>query len=1048
MPKTAKPAIRETQSTSTGGGFYLNADLFNSAEVYLGNYQGNIELLKNNVASYTCFSKGNINKKFNELVKKYYDIFSELEDIFKDYYEKTSGIINLMDQTRISISYYNADYAAAFGYDYENLKASIDAQIEYEKKVSRMQELYANIEDLKKQIDDLGPEPYTGQYSYSPKHEEWFSKKAPLDRAIREAEAEIEQIQKDLGIYENKWYEDWGEAFSSCATAWKDGVSLLINEGDFSGIGEAFKETGCTVLVVGDSILAGGEKVLEYIGDGTSMLNAGIIAGATWLVYDSWHEGNSASKAILDNALDEVRIDKVGDARRYFYENTKIGNWINDNSALKYDSAGAQAFQDAGIKTIEIAAAAVLTYFTGGAAAPFVTMGIGFLEGMGQEGEKLTRQVDREAGEEYNYGKIYLKSGAKAVGKAAEWYGYGKMGANLFNPSVGANPTTSFWQNFGNNLKEDALDMALDTAATVSDDVVSAVVGDKTWGEAFKGMLTDLSISTVLNLGGDALSAYKGTKNAKSLMADDLIDEERTAARYADIEALWGDGADVELVTPNSLFDALTDEERTAARYADVVALWGDGADVELLEITPKLHYDPMAELDNIAMNDLLDEQARIDDAIAVWGGKEDVSLLTTKLEFDVTGDVESQFRINANKIGYLDESIDAYVEQIKKDAEWDTIKSLKELDEGQFYIATGVNKSDFLSKNYSEQCAIASTTKEYADKINLSYDNSYQVLQQTKTNCLNGWYECSESDVITARMNAKNGVYTPSKKVIINDVDYSYVFPQCDDFITNERLYENTLEMLEKTGVTEDTILKYGTSIGVDSSDKLLCMGEYLKNNEVSVKVTTYQSAVQGSSNLVSFGSIGNQTQIYEINTSSGIVTKGLLYDDSSQLFYYKDRDGSKIFVNNNDINFEKRYNVSGGMYALTSSDIEMVESYPDCCHIENGKLVVDDYKLFGYKALSGVPLDKNAGVYKIESYIPVEQLSIPSVNNGTMYTAFGVPGGKLLSGKGETVVHGISLVEGDIEFHNGWGNNKWIDDINKTSYNGDVYKVSLLTK
>lgn len=316
-----------------------------------------------------------------------------------------------------------------------------------------------------------------------------------------ELENKIESLQKELGVYENKWYEDIGDAITKTGSAWKNAWETK----SFDAVVSATKQTLATGAVVANSAFNGLIKVGELVIDGAVIAGGTIGAGATWLFHDTWSDNELAGN-VMDSSLDFVRRDLVGEANQNFYENTSLGKWINENSNLKYDSTGAQAIQSAGEFVGKIAIATAATIVSGGAAAPIV---IGALYGAGNTGEKYTQSVDRNNGESYNYAKALLKSTAGAVAGAAEFYGYGQMGAGMLGVNISPQASTSFVKNF---LIKDTL---MDSISVVTDHGVNVAFGDETWQYA----LLYGGAEFALALGMNAIGARQSTKSARAVEA-------------------------------------------------------------------------------------------------------------------------------------------------------------------------------------------------------------------------------------------------------------------------------------------------------------------------------------------------------------------------------------------------------------------------------------------------------------------------------------------------------------------------------------------------
>ena len=259
--------------------------------------------------------------------------------------------------------------------------------------------------------------------------------------------------------------------------------------------------------------------------------------------------GTSNAKMIFDGTLDIIRFDAVGAVEDLIYNNA-VGEWINANSTIKIDSALADALKGAGVKITEIAAAAVLSYFTCGAAAVVLPMLFGFLEGVGESAENYAKTVNREDGAEYDYLKAVTKSLSGGISKAAQWYGYGKMGSTLINAAsnlgksaasmtlesaknIITNSAGSYGKAFAKNLFE--FGNFLEVASTVAPHVSALINGEESWKDFLIGCSVELGISTAMNLLSAGLAAkgdMKSLKQAQDYIVDNCfkdLDDAQTA---------------------------------------------------------------------------------------------------------------------------------------------------------------------------------------------------------------------------------------------------------------------------------------------------------------------------------------------------------------------------------------------------------------------------------------------------------------------------------------------------------------------------------------
>ena len=192
------------------------------------------------------------------------------------------------------------------------------------------------------------------------------------------------------------------------------------------------EEVGATTAVFATSVLSGVAKIYEYIDDGVTWAGGKVVEGASWLVGESaglFSEDKKNSimnrrKDIKENVKNEIDRDKVGELNEWFYENTKIGQDINEASYLKYDSEAAKTTQNITTKIGEIGGATALTILTGGAAAPLV-FGVGCAEGIGKTAEKTYQN-----GGNFDDGtfSILLSGGLNGV----SWVANGKLAQGAF----------------------------------------------------------------------------------------------------------------------------------------------------------------------------------------------------------------------------------------------------------------------------------------------------------------------------------------------------------------------------------------------------------------------------------------------------------------------------------------------------------------------------------------------------------------------------------------------------------------------------------------
>ena len=415
--------------------------------------------------------------------------------------------------------------------------------------------------------------------------------------ALKNEKKALEDLLKANGLMDYTFAERaWQDISAAGQALISEGADVFhaIGEGDFRGalteLGEFNTQLYATGAVVTEATISGGAKLLEYVDDGSHMLMGALATPYTYLADQI--AGTDITGTMWDAVMDDVARDKVGEAREWFYEGTALGRAINENSALSYDSAGAQGIMNVSTKGAEIVAATAVTVCTGGAAAPFLAAGIGFLEGMGQEGERRFSLTDADGNYTNRTATDVALSALKGVGKASEWYMYGNVGANLVNGALGtagASGAVDMANLTGNNAR-DALtrlvrsgDFYLDMASSAANAATTRITTGKwNWGE----MALDFGLSILGNYGGEYLNVAQANKARAAAMvdlpggqADDMLDA-ASGHKPFDLDATPKLSIDPDATLPGKPFDL--------------------DATVTLPDVgpTPKLSIDPDATLD------------------------------------------------------------------------------------------------------------------------------------------------------------------------------------------------------------------------------------------------------------------------------------------------------------------------------------------------------------------------------------------------------------------------------------------------------------------
>ena len=431
-----------------------------------------------------------------------------------------------------------------------------------------------------------------GIYSYDPSLWDNYNVLAAEQKAL-------EKTLKAEGMMEYSGLEKgWQEIKSAGKALLGEGADVLgaVKDGDWKGawreLNDFNNQLQATGAVVTEATTCGVLKLFEYIDDGGKILLTTATTPATYVIDKI--AGTDITGQNWDKTMDDVARDRVGEARDWFL-NSSIGqgyrDWTNENSAIARDGAAYGLLEDGATKVGEIALAAGITVATGGAAAPLVAAGLGFLEGTGQEAERRYNLTDENGNYTNRSAKDTALSYLKGIGKASEWYMYGNVGSSIVNGlgkagAAGALDTAGLT---GNNAR-DALtrlvksgDFYLDVASSAANATSTRLTTGKwNWGE----MALDFGLSILGNYGGE----YLGVANAnKAARAATHVDDAARAANHADDIARGAAHSD-EIINAQAMSDA------------ELAGVWGGGDKTPISPNTDKSVFSPakQAQLDQM----------------------------------------------------------------------------------------------------------------------------------------------------------------------------------------------------------------------------------------------------------------------------------------------------------------------------------------------------------------------------------------------------------------------------------------------------------------
>ena len=332
-------------------------------------------------------------------------------------------------------------------------------------------------------------------------------------------------------------------------------------------VGELFVD-GYTALLSTEAVLltsiaSGVAKLGEHIVDGIAWAEGKVVHGASWLLGSmvGWFN-EDAGNAVKDfgrnydqAAKEFIAEDWVGKANQWFYEQTPVGQYLNEHSLMKYDSKLAKGIQNVSKKAAEIAAATALTVFTGGAA----TFAVGALYGMGESAEETYQKYGTDTTLKQEaiifasgilsglswMAKGELGKGFVEIGKTAADIGLSETVSSIVNDIV----SKDFWIKAlqeGLTGRNGLKNMASSLTMTV-DELIPYINGTKEWTPEAVGHLALCFLSNLgLTVVKDALKGYfsdysAASKNPTSSSQTTTINEDVTDEIKEDIKEEAGE---------------------------------------------------------------------------------------------------------------------------------------------------------------------------------------------------------------------------------------------------------------------------------------------------------------------------------------------------------------------------------------------------------------------------------------------------------------------------------------------------------------------------
>ncbi len=666
----------------------------------------------------------------------------------------------------------------------------------------------------------------------------------------------------------------------------------------FENLADVSESVGATKVVVATSMLSGVAKVGEYIGDGLTWVGGKLVEGGSWLVGEfAGLFSKDTKEAVMDWREDfkadiksSIEVDQVGELNKWFYENTKIGQSINDASYLKYDSEAAQTLQNVTVKLTELAAATGVTIATGGVAAPAAfaaVFGLGFAEGVGKNAETTYQN-----GGDFDDGtlSILLSGGLNGL----SWYANGKLGQGayeIFNTAkiVGLKSTaTDLLSQVGN--KEFIID---------------------TLKNGLNPLKTNLTGKTVLNV--NALMNYGSSAMAVAGDFAEVLNSEEgfTAENIAKLTAEYFGylGLNILEDTGRDFISGYTISEQQAKKFAQQIA--SDNSKVTLNDLNKFTDASKTKVLNSM---DTYDLAVRIQDLSADDIRKLSSNSTFNKKLYEVYKNHYSQnisiyqyynqlgfnidYATNKLNLSQLMGDSKLYLNVIYKDLEKTNPLAYNEVTQKmQQEFGTNYRRSgDIDTEKFYEMLSqyMGPTEKYMYSNLNSGIATSFEsALTKTQKDALFNYTACGGFEINTYLVDASiNGVRTRDKYSSIEEIQnatsgFSRGSLRNHDYSTTEGNILEDLDSAIASAKYDNPIVTYR---GVGN---LYNNGEIIDVNSLKIGSTLESKGYLSSSLLLDNAYLGNKG----INGKKNICLEILVPPNSGTAAYIENVSGASNF-------------------------------------------------------------------------------------------------------------------------------------------------------
>ena len=352
------------------------------------------------------------------------------------------------------------------------------------------------------------------------------------------------------------------------------------------------KRAGASILNTAFSLISGVAQFVEAIVD-CAVLVVGIVIGLRVIAFDGItsllskdKDGFGITKKYFNSLLKIVGYDAMGTLKNKFYESSKFGKWLDENSYSPFKSDGIVYKIGEGIGYVAgVVVLTVITFGSGGVLTSITSsaqIGSGIIAGTAAVGKTAqsgyNSTVDKVVEEAAKNGVVLDRNNVELDGK--------QMAGIIGNSVVqGGIEGVTFALTYGKGIKADkifgeslkktneiaikgAIQFGKEYAKAGSDELFN--IKDHTAGEVFKNAVTAASVSVIYDKIGIGNKVLQNTSDKITNVSFEATEKALTAAQKAATEEITEKVANTTSMLISEGLETVDDSVLNSSVYKEV----------------------------------------------------------------------------------------------------------------------------------------------------------------------------------------------------------------------------------------------------------------------------------------------------------------------------------------------------------------------------------------------------------------------------------------------------------------------------------------------